>query len=41
MESVEYQMMMKGIALTLNEMTSVIKEAALRRNVVESGSDGR
>ena len=34
-------MMMKGLALTLNEMTSMIEEAALSGNVMESGSEGR
>ena len=40
MERVKYQMMMKGVVLTLNEMTSAIEEFALGRNFMESGSEG-
>ena len=41
MKSVKCQMMMKGVALSLNEMTSAIEEAASSRNIMESGSEGR
>ena len=41
MKSVECQMMMKGVVLTLNEMTSVIEETASSGNITESGSEGR
>ena len=41
MESVECQMIMKGVVLTLNEMTSAIEEDASGRNFMESGSKRR
>ena len=41
MENVECQMMMEGIALTLNEMSSAIEEVESGGNIMESGSAKR